>query len=134
MPTEADPIVSNWYQHFDKGQKFRVVALDDIKAMIEIQYFDGDLDEIDQDDWYLLDIEPIAPPENWTGALDIAEQDDLGTSVTDTTNEDWSAHLKEIKTARRDDGTEPAEEETNDWGEGMPEEELQSGEQEKQAD
>jgi hypothetical protein len=26
MPTSADPIVGMWYKHFDKGEKFEVVA------------------------------------------------------------------------------------------------------------
>ena len=29
MPTEADPILGNWYRHLDKGQKFWVVALNE---------------------------------------------------------------------------------------------------------
>ena len=49
MPTESDPIVGNWYEHTDKGQKFEVVSLDEDNGAISIQYFDGDLDEIDLD-------------------------------------------------------------------------------------
>ena len=77
MSTEADPILDNWYQHLDKGQKFRVVALSEDDGAVEIQYFDGDLEEIDADNWYELDIEPIEPPENWSGPIDVAETDDL---------------------------------------------------------
>ena len=62
MTTEADPIVGNWYQHLDKGQKFEVVAFDKDEGWVEIQYFDGDVDEIDLDAWYELDIEPIEAP------------------------------------------------------------------------
>ncbi len=29
MDNELDPIVGNWYRHLDKGQIFRVVALDE---------------------------------------------------------------------------------------------------------
>jgi len=36
-------------------------------------------------------------PENWTGALDIAEKDDLGTGVTDTSAGDWSEPGEEYR-------------------------------------
>ena len=60
MPTESAPIVGNWYRHLDKGQKFEVVAIDEDARIVETQHFDGDIEEIDLDDWYELDIEPIA--------------------------------------------------------------------------
>ena len=41
-------------------------------------------------EWLDLKIELSEEPENWSGALDIAEQDDLGTGVTDTRPDDWT--------------------------------------------
>lgn len=97
MNSEADPIVGNWYRHLDKGQPFAVVAVDDEAGLVEIQHFDGDLEEIELDAWYRLPIEPIEEPENWSGPLDVAELDDLGgTEVTDTQPEDWSEPLEEV--------------------------------------
>ncbi len=97
MTTEADPIVSTWYQHLDKGQKFQVVAVDESEFVIEIQYFDGDIEEIDIDDWYLMEIEQIESPEDISGALDVSELDDLGSSITDTGPDDWDAPALELK-------------------------------------
>ena len=99
MPNELDPRVDQWYMHLDKGQRFIVAAIDEQAGNIEIQYFDGSLDEFTQDEWYELDIELSEAPENWSGALDIDEQDDLGTEVTDTSKEDWSEPLEEIHQA-----------------------------------
>ncbi|NOQ89562.1 MAG: hypothetical protein GQ549_01305, partial [Gammaproteobacteria bacterium] len=42
------------------------------------------------DEWRELKIVLSEEPENWAGALDIAEQDDLGTGVTDTQPDDWT--------------------------------------------
>jgi hypothetical protein len=121
MSTDADPIEYNWYYHLDKGQKFCVVALDEDSSTVEIQYFDGQIEEIDLDSWYEMDVEPSEEPENWSGAVDIAEKDDYGTEVTDTETDDWDSPLQEIKPQ--------AEEETEDeWGEGYPEEEPLEGE------
>ena len=96
MPTEFDPIINSWYYHLDKGQKFYVVDVDDDAGVVEIQHFDGDLEEINLKDWYGMEIEISEAPENWSGAMDIGEQDDLGTEVTDTNSEDWSDPLQEI--------------------------------------
>lgn len=117
MSTESDPVIENWYQHLDKGQKFRVVALNETDGAVELQYFDGDIEEVGLDNWYELDIEPIEAPGNWSGPIDVTEIDDLGTEVTDTSAEDWTAPLQEIKTG------EPGEETGDHWGEGRPKEE-----------
>lgn len=123
MPTEADPIVDNWYAHLDKGQRFLVVAVDDINGLVEIQHFDGNIEEVDLEQWYLLDVETTEAPENWIGALDIAESDDLGTEITDTSAADWSEPLTEVKPP---DGEALSDDEDDEWGEGFPTEELRS--------
>ncbi len=97
MTTEADPIVTTWYQHLDKGQKFQVVAVDNNENSIDIQYFDGDIEEIDIDHWYLMELEQIESPEDISGALDVSEIDDLGASITDTSPGDWDAPTQEPK-------------------------------------
>jgi hypothetical protein len=123
MSTESDPMVFNWYQHLDKGQKFRVIAMDDSNALVEIQYFDGDIDEIDLDEWKNLDIESIEAPENWSGPIDISEQDDFGSTITDTPPEDWSSPLEEIITVEDDNVPDECFEPIDEWGERYAQEE-----------
>ena len=36
MTIGLDPIVENWYFHLDKGQKFKVVAVDDEVKIVEL--------------------------------------------------------------------------------------------------
>jgi hypothetical protein len=36
MTTEADPVLSNWYQHLDKGLSFRVIAINEDEGSVEI--------------------------------------------------------------------------------------------------
>ena len=90
MPNELDPLVGQWYAHLDKGQRFYVAAVNDKDETVEVQHFDGDLEEYSLDEWRDLDIDLSEEPENWSGPLDMAEQDDLGTEVTDTQADDWS--------------------------------------------
>ena len=44
-----EPVVGDWYR--SHGQIFEVVAIDDAERVIEIQHADGDLEEIEFDDW-----------------------------------------------------------------------------------
>jgi hypothetical protein len=96
MATEIDPIEGDWYQHLDKGQCFTVISIDEEQKNIEVQHFDGDLESIDQDSWYEMDLAHIEPPEDWTGPIDELELDDLGIDTSDMQPEDWAAPLDEF--------------------------------------
>lgn len=124
MVTEVDPIIGSWYQHLDKGQRFCVVAVDEESGLIAVQHFDGDLEEIEGAIWYQINLEPTEEPENWAGALDVGELDDLGTSVTDTDPGDWNAPLVEISAQDRHKPGTDEEEPLDDWDEGSCQEEL----------
>ena len=85
MSNRLPPVVGNWYSHRDKGELFQVVALDETAGTVEIQEFDGGLDELDLEDWRALAVESAAQPEDWSGPVDIVEPDEFGyTDVTDT--------------------------------------------------
>lgn len=116
MPNELDPIVGQWYVHRDKGEMFQVVAADPSKDYIEIQYFDGDVEELDPPAWRAMDIELAEPPDDWTGPFDDIEPDDLGLTEADMTPQDWREPLESIHAAE-----EP-------WQEGTPPEEWEEGE------
>jgi hypothetical protein len=118
MTTEADPILGCWYRHLDKGQEFYVVAVDEDNNTIEIQNFDGNLGEVDLQEWRQMDLETIEEPENWSGALDIAEIDDLGTEITDTLPDDWNQPASEIHDQEFTLTQLPFDEPLDDWGEG----------------
>jgi hypothetical protein len=55
-----------------------VTGYDDSSRTIEIQTFDGDVDEIDEEARTILPLEFAEPPEDWTGPLDNVENGDLG--------------------------------------------------------
>ena len=69
------PEVGQWYRHLDKGEVFQVVGLDEPSGTIEIQSFDGDVDEIDAEAWNGLLVERTEQPEDWTEPMD--EMDDI---------------------------------------------------------
>ncbi len=61
MSWDTEPVVGQWYRHLDKGYEFKVVAVDEDEGIVQIQYLDDDVEELDIDSWYEWDIEPIAP-------------------------------------------------------------------------
>lgn len=64
------PVVGQWYQRADRPQPFQVVALDERAETVEIEYFDGTVDEWPLSHWHGLDIEPSGAPPDPSGALD----------------------------------------------------------------
>jgi len=129
MPADIDPITGQWYQPLDKGQEFQVVAVDEARGTIEIQRYDGDVEELGMEDWRQLEVEPVEPPEDWTGPLDRIEADELGLSDDAMSEQDWSEPLQEIRSeppqpAAADTETEELAEGDDEWGEGRLEEEL----------
>src|SRR5690606_8235951 len=44
-----EPIVGDWYR--SHGQLFEVIAIDEYEQVVEVQHADGNLEEIDLDDW-----------------------------------------------------------------------------------
>lgn len=111
MSIDQPPIIDQWYRHLDKGEQFQVTAIDEKDGTVEIQYFDGDVEELELDGWRELEIEPIAPPEDWTGPMDDVERDDLGYTETDMTEEEWNEPAREKVATRRFEGEEPEENE-----------------------
>ncbi len=68
------PEVGSWFRVPD-GTTFEVVAADADDQTIEVQHFDGTIEEFDFDAWQELLLEPIDPPEDWSGSLDVDEED-----------------------------------------------------------
>jgi hypothetical protein len=79
MATEYEPRIGDWYRTTG-GDNFEIVALDPDDETLEIQYFDGTIEELELDTWYELNIEAIEPPEDWSGSMDI-ERDDYGVDL-----------------------------------------------------
>lgn len=68
------PVIGNWYRRVS-GALFEVVAVDEQDATVELQYFDGTIDEIDLETWPSLLIERVRAPEDWSGSVDMDPAD-----------------------------------------------------------
>jgi hypothetical protein len=97
MGTRMIPEVGHWYAHRDKGQMFQVVAYDEDDGYIEIQDFDGDVDELDLDSWFAMPLDPAEAPEDWSGPVDDVEAQDLSdASGTERSARDWRSPIDEF--------------------------------------
>lgn len=72
--TAPHPGIGQWYR-IGGGELFEVVAVDDDDGTIEIQYFDGTVEEMDVEDWESEweegELEAAEAPEDWTGSVDV---------------------------------------------------------------
>ncbi|ALP51996.1 hypothetical protein Tel_01925 [Candidatus Tenderia electrophaga] len=100
--SELAVVIGGWYQA-PGGQIFEVVALDPDEQSIDIQYFDGEVEELDFDTWEEMVLEEAQPPEDWTGAFDEIERDDLGYSDTAMRPENWSGALGALDAMESED-------------------------------
>lgn len=73
----AYPVIGHWYQRTN-GTLFEVVAVDEQDATVEIQFFDGTIDELDMENWPAMLIERVGAPEDWSGSVDMDPEDFVG--------------------------------------------------------
>lgn len=76
MAREYEPVAGQWYENAEENDSFRVLSIDEDSELIEIEYLDGDIEELDLDTWQELDLEKIDEPEGWSGAEEEEEDDD----------------------------------------------------------
>ncbi|MGB5606978.1 MAG: DUF6763 family protein [Gammaproteobacteria bacterium] len=94
MATNIQPCIGDWYKNIN-GDKFEIVAADDDEATLEIQHYDGAVEEIDLDTWHEMEIVSIEAPEDWSGSLDI-EREDYGVDLELTAPNDHINPLDDI--------------------------------------
>jgi len=75
--TIAEPVIGDWYRR-PNGSLFEIVAFDEQAATIELQFFDGTIDEVDMETWPTLLIEKVGAPEDWSGSVDMDPEDFTG--------------------------------------------------------
>lgn len=77
--TESYPAIGHWFRR-PNGTLFEVVAIDEDDRSVEIQQFDGTIDELDLDLWpELMPVEASAPG-TWSGSVDMDPEDFFGWS------------------------------------------------------
>ncbi len=76
MGRDYEPVKGQWYENVEEDETFRVLSVDEDGELVEIEYLDGDIEEMDLDAWHEMDLERIEEPEGWAGGGDDEEEDD----------------------------------------------------------
>ncbi|MCU7915785.1 MAG: hypothetical protein KZQ65_07755 [Candidatus Thiodiazotropha sp. (ex Gloverina cf. vestifex)] len=71
--------IGEWFKTID-GNNLEIVAHDPEEGVVEVQFYDGTVEEYDLEDWAALQVKPIAPPEDWSGSYDLT-RDDYGVDL-----------------------------------------------------
>jgi hypothetical protein len=95
MATPYEPLVGDWYLT-EEGASFEVIAVDSDENLVEIQYFDGAIEELDMESWYAMEIKPREVPEDWSGPFDDLEKDDFGDTEQARHPDEWSNPLDSL--------------------------------------
>jgi hypothetical protein len=90
---DYEPVAGQWYENLEEEEQFRVLSVDEDSELLEIEYLDGDIEEIDLETWHEMDLERIQEPEGWSESDDEDEAED---------DEDW-------------DEEEDEDEDDDDW-------------------
>ena len=109
MAREYEPVVGQWYENVDENENFRVLSVDEDAELIEVEYLDGDIEEIDLETWREMDLDKIDQPEGWSAsrAEDKEEEDE-------DLDETWDEDEEEDED---DDDDDDDDDEDEDWDE-----------------
>ncbi len=87
MSRDNEPVVGQWYQNAEEEETFRVLTVDEDAELVEIEYLDGDIEELDLEEWHELDLELTQEPEGWSEDDD--EDDDDDWEEDEDEEDDW---------------------------------------------
>ena len=87
MSRDYEPVAGQWYENVEEDDSFRVLSLDPDTELVEIEYLDGEIEEMDLDTWHEMDLEKIAEPEGW--ASDDEDDDEEEDEEEDEDDDDW---------------------------------------------
>ena len=88
---DYEPVPGQWYENLEEEESFRVLSVDEDSELLEIEYLDGDIEEIDLEAWHEMDLERIQEPEGWSESddEDTEEEDDWDEEDEEEDEDDW---------------------------------------------
>lgn len=103
MGRDYEPVKGQWYENVEEDETFRVLSVDEDAELVEIEYLDGDIEELDLDAWHEMDLERIEEPEGWAGSDEEDEDEEDEEEDLDEEDDDW------------DEDEEDEDDEDDDW-------------------
>lgn len=88
MGRDYDPVKGQWFEDLEENEIFLVLSVDPDEELVEIQYENGDIEEIDLDTWHELDLERTTEPEGWASDDGDEDEEEEEADLEDD-DEDW---------------------------------------------
>ena len=88
MSREYAPVPGKWFENKEEDETFRVLSVDEDDELVEIEYLDGEIEELDLDTWHELDLEPTEEPEGWSDDADEDDDEEEDEDFDDDEDED----------------------------------------------
>jgi hypothetical protein len=101
---DYEPVPGQWYENLEEEESFRVLSVNEDSELVEIEYLDGDIEELDLEAWHEMDLERTEEPEGWS------ESDDEDTDE----DEEWDEEDDEDDDDLDDDDDEDDVDEERD--------------------
>lgn len=105
MSRDYEPVPGQWYENLEDEESFRVLTVDEDSELVEIEYLDGEIEEIDLETWHEMDLEQTDEPEGWAES----DEDD------DDEDEEKEDEEEEEDDEDEDDWDEDEDDEDEDW-------------------
>jgi hypothetical protein len=87
---DNEPVPGQWYENVEEEETFRVLTVDEDSELIEIEYLDGDIEELDVEAWHEMDLELTDEPEGWSDEEDDEEEEEEEEEEDeDDDDDDW---------------------------------------------
>ncbi|HTY94218.1 MAG TPA: DUF6763 family protein [Steroidobacteraceae bacterium] len=99
MSRDYEPTAGQWYENVEEEETFRVLSVDEDSELVEIEYVDGDIEELDIEAWHEMDLEKTTAPEGWSESEADEDEDE-----DEDEDDDW-------------DEDEDEDEDDEDWDE-----------------
>jgi len=86
---DYEPVPGQWYENLEDEESFRVLTVDEDSELVEIEYLDGEIEEIDLETWHEMDLDQTAEPEGWAESDEEDEDDEEEDDDEDEEDDDW---------------------------------------------
>jgi hypothetical protein len=87
---DYEPVPGQWYENLEDEESFRVLTVDEDSELVEIEYLDGEIEEIDLETWHEMDLEQTDEPEGWAKPdEDEDEEEEEEEDEDEEDDDDW---------------------------------------------
>lgn len=89
MSRDYEPVPGQWYENLEDEESFRVLTVDEDSELVEIEYLDGEIEEIDLETWHEMDLDQTTEPEGWAESDEDEDEDEEEEDDEDEDEDDW---------------------------------------------